>query len=68
MGFLLSTEYLSSVVDDYYWWLLGRGLDPTGQSTWVSAIQHGARDEQIIGGIIASEEYWQIAQTWDVSA
>ncbi|WP_421735975.1 DUF4214 domain-containing protein [Cellulomonas sp.] len=58
MGFLLSTEYLSSVVDGYYWWLLGRGLDPTGRSTWVSAIQHGARDEQIIGGIIASDEYW----------
>lgn len=58
MGFLLSTEYLSTVVDGYYWWLLGRGLDPTGRGTWVSAIQHGARDEQIIGGIIASDEYW----------
>lgn len=58
MGFLLSTEYLSSVVADYYWWLLDRGPDPTGLGTWVSAIQHGARDEQIIGGIIASEEYW----------
>ncbi|WP_426594185.1 DUF4214 domain-containing protein [Cellulomonas sp. McL0617] len=58
MGFLLSTEYLSTVVEGYYWWLLGRGLDPTGRSAWVSAIQQGARDEQIIGGIIASEEYW----------
>lgn len=58
MGFLLSTEYLSSVVDGYYWWLLDRGLDPTGRAAWVSAIQQGARDEQIIGGIIASEEYW----------
>ncbi|WP_256440404.1 DUF4214 domain-containing protein [Cellulomonas fengjieae] len=58
MGFLLSTEYLSSVVDGYYWWLLGRGLDPSGLGTWVSAIQQGARDEQVIGGIIASEEYW----------
>lgn len=61
MGFLLSTEYLSSVVDGYYMWLLGRSLDPTGRSTWVSAIQHGARDEQIIGGIIASDEYWGYA-------
>lgn len=58
MGFLLSTEYLSTVIDGYYWWLLGRGLDPTGLGTWVGAIQSGARDEQIIGGIIASEEYW----------
>jgi hypothetical protein len=61
MGFLLSTEYLSTVVDGYYWWLLGRGLDPSGLGTWVSAIQHGARDEQIIGGIVASEEYWGYA-------
>lgn len=58
MGFLLSTEYLSTVIDGYYRWLLGRGLDPAGLGTWVSAIQHGARDEQVIGGIIASEEYW----------
>ena len=58
MGFLLSTEYLSSVVAGYYQWLLNRGPDPTGRSGWVSAIQHGARDEQIIGGIIASDEYW----------
>ncbi|WP_028044927.1 DUF4214 domain-containing protein [Cellulomonas sp. URHE0023] len=58
MGFLLSTEYLSSVVDGYYWWLLGRGLDPVGRTSWVSAIQQGSRDEQIIGGIVASDEYW----------
>jgi len=61
MGFLLSTEYLTTVVEGYYWWLLGRGLDPTGRAGWVSAIQHGARDEQIIGGIIASDEYWATA-------
>ncbi|WP_421733606.1 DUF4214 domain-containing protein [Cellulomonas sp.] len=66
MGFLLSTEYLSSVVDGYYWWLLGRGLDPSGLRTWVSAIQHGARDEQIIGGIVASEEYWVYATSGPV--
>ena len=58
MGFLLSTEYLSSVVADYYGRLLGRGPDPSGLASWVSAIQHGARDEQIVGGIVASEEYW----------
>jgi Cysteine-rich secretory protein family/Domain of unknown function (DUF4214) len=58
MGFLLSTEDLSSTVDGYYRWLLRRGLDPVGQSAWVQAIQRGTRVEQIIGGIIASPEYF----------
>jgi hypothetical protein len=63
MGFLLSTEHLSTVIDGYYQYLLGRGLDPTGQATWVGRLQAGGRDEDIIGGIIASEEYWAIAMT-----
>ena len=58
MGFLLSTEHLSTVVDIYYQWLLGRHLDPSGLQTWVGILQAGGRDENIIGGIIASEEYW----------
>lgn len=58
MGFLLSTERLSTVVDGYYQHLLGRGLDPTGQSTWVGILQAGGRNEAIIGGIIASPEYF----------
>jgi hypothetical protein len=61
LGFLLSTEHLSTVVDGYYMDLLGRHLDPTGQQTWVSALQRGAHDEEIIGGIIASAEYWGTA-------
>lgn len=61
MGFLLSTEHLSTVIDGYYQYLLGRSLDPTGQATWVGRLQAGGRDEDIIGGIIASAEYWDIA-------
>lgn len=57
MGFLLSTEHLTSVVDGYFQWLLGRGLDPSGRSYWVSVLQAGGRDEAIIGGIVASAEY-----------
>ena len=63
IGFLLSTEHLSTVVDGYYEYLLGRSLDPTGQATWVGRLQAGGRDEDIIGGILASEEYWNIAMT-----
>ena len=61
MGFLLSTEHLSTVVDGYYQHLLGRGLDPNGQRTWVGILQAGGRDEAIIAGIIASDEYWDRA-------
>lgn len=62
MGFLLSTEYLTSVVDGYYQHLLRRSIEP-GQGTWVAAIQNGARDEQIISGIVASDEYWNSQST-----
>lgn len=58
MGFLLSTEYLTSVVDGYYVDLLGRHIDPSGRATWVSLIQTGTRVEAIIGGVIASDEYY----------
>lgn len=56
-GFLYSTEHLTAVVDGYYVDLLGRHIDPTGKATWVRLIQQGYRDEQIIAGILASEEY-----------
>ena len=58
MGFLLSTEHLTSVVNDYYVDLLGRGIDPVGRTNWVRLIQTGSRVEQIIGGIVASDEYF----------
>ncbi len=58
MDFLLSTEHLTAVVDSYYTTLLGRHLDPSGQATWVGILQAGGRDENIIGGIVASDEYW----------
>ena len=58
MGFLLSTERVSTVVDGHYRHLLGRGIDPSGLRTWVGKLQRGGRDEAIIGGIIASGEYY----------
>ena len=56
-GFLFSTEHLIAVVDAYYVDLLGRHIDPTGTATWVGLIQRGHRDEEIVAGIVASEEY-----------
>jgi Bacterial Ig-like domain (group 3)/Domain of unknown function (DUF4214) len=58
MGFLLSTEHLSTVVNDEYVALLHRNLDPIGQATWVRILQAGGRDEAIIAGIVASKEYF----------
>jgi hypothetical protein len=60
LGFLLSTERLTTVVNGYYQWLLGRDLDPSGQATWVAILQAGGRDEAIIGGIVGSQEYWDL--------
>lgn len=56
-GFLLSSERLTTVINGFYVDLLGRSIDPSGRQAWVEAIQHGARLEQIIGSIVASEEY-----------
>ena len=58
LGFLMSYEHLSEVVNDQYLALLGRGLDPDGQHGWVRAIQNGYRLEAVIGGIVASDEYF----------
>jgi hypothetical protein len=58
LGFLLSTEHLTTVVDRYYQDLLGRGIDPSGQQFWVTQIQSGVRVEAIVGSIIASDEYF----------
>jgi len=56
--FLLSTEHLNTVVSGYYAKFLHRGLDASGQQTWVTAIQAGVRHEAVIGAIVASNEYY----------
>jgi hypothetical protein len=57
LGFLYSTEYLNAVVNGYYLDLLRRPIDPGGSHTWVTAIQQGSRDEEIIAFIVSSPEY-----------
>ena len=61
LGMLNSAEALTPRVDDYYAYLLGRGIDPTGAQEWVAAIQAGVRLELIVGGIIASDEYYALS-------
>jgi hypothetical protein len=57
LGFLYSTEHLTTVVDGYYVDLLRRHIDPSGQATWVGQIQACHRDEEIIASIVSSAEY-----------
>lgn len=57
LGFLYSSEHLTEVVNGYYLDLLRRSIDPSGQRSWVTAIQNGARDEEIIASIVSSAEY-----------
>lgn len=57
LGFLYSNEYLTTVVDGYYQDLLRRGIDSSGRQTWVTEIQRGARDEEVIASIVSSDEY-----------
>ena len=61
-GFVSPPERLATVVNGYYTDLLGRGIDGTGLQDWVSAIQNGTRTELVIGGIIASDEYFTKSQ------
>ncbi len=67
LGFLLSTERLTTVVDGYYVQLLGRHIDPAGRRTWVGALQAGRHDEEIIAGIVGSEEYWGLTAVYPLS-
>lgn len=67
LGFLLSTEHLTTVVDGYYVQLLGRHIDPAGRRTWVAALQAGRHDEEIIAGIVGSEEYWGLTAVYPLS-
>lgn len=56
-GFLTSAERLGTVVDGYYQRLLGRSIDAGGRASWVGALQSGTRLEQVIGSLVASDEY-----------
>lgn len=62
MGFELSVEHLTTLLNTSYQSLLGRDLDPTGRNGWIAALNGTARYEQVIAGIIASSEYQEMAR------
>jgi autotransporter-associated beta strand protein len=56
------TEYRQDVVQGFYQKFLGRAADTGGLNTFVTALQQGARDEQVVQTITSSDEYFSRAQ------
>jgi hypothetical protein len=37
---------------------MGRAADAAGQAYWMSAFEHGTRNEDVVAGFLASDEYY----------
>jgi hypothetical protein len=46
------------MVRSWYRKYLNRDVDPVGYETWVGALRNGSPPEQILAGILASDEYY----------
>ncbi len=55
-----SSEYLDDLVNNLYEQYLGRAADPGGLGAYVAFLQGGGTIEQVIDGIVASPEYFNI--------
>jgi hypothetical protein len=56
---LTSDEYKMVVVDNLYATYLGRAPDPIGLAGWTNDLKQGASDQEVLAGIIGSNEYFQ---------
>jgi hypothetical protein len=52
-----SPEFLRDLVQDDYLLFLRRPAEPAGLNGWVSDLQHGARHDEVLAGILGSDEY-----------
>jgi hypothetical protein len=52
-----STEHANYLVGQLYRELLGRTVDTSGLAYWSGQLQGGATEEQVIAGIVSSNEY-----------
>ena len=55
---LSSSEGRDVLVQRFYLRFLRRGADPGGEAGWAGVLQHGGRDEQVIAGLVGSDEYF----------
>lgn len=63
MSLVMSDEAMQIRVEDDYEQILWRAPDPAGLAYWTAQLQAGARDQDLIGDLAASAEYWQRTQT-----
>jgi hypothetical protein len=52
-----SPEALTRLVDGFYQKYLGRTADPAGAQAWVTNIENGMTEEQVISGFLGAPEY-----------
>lgn len=53
-----STEGRTALVQSFYTHFLRRAADPGGEDTWRGVLEQGGRDEQVIAGVVGSDEYF----------
>ena len=58
MFILNSPEHRASIIQGFYQTYLHRGLDPAGLNYWLRVMAMGATDEQVLGAIVGSNEYY----------
>lgn len=56
-GFVTSDEYRLTVIGGFYSTYLKRTLDAAGGQYWLNQMKNGVTQEQILSGILASDEY-----------
>src|SRR5207244_3409325 len=49
------------LVEELYWQYLGRAADAGGEGGWISALQNGGTEEQVIAGLCGSDEFYNRA-------
>jgi hypothetical protein len=57
-GIMRSAEGEKAEITSIYETVLGRLAEASGEAGWVSLLQHGVSDAQVIAGIIGSNEYF----------
>jgi hypothetical protein len=60
-GFTHSTEYFSNLIIQDYQQFLGRTPTQSEITLWISNLERGVTDEQVLAGFLASSEYFQRA-------
>jgi hypothetical protein len=60
-GFLYSEESLTRLVEGYYQIFLRRLAEPTGLSSWLGSLEHGASFLNVGQGFLSSDEFYNEA-------